>query len=330
VVGVPVRRHRGDRLGSYARSYAQFFLRASWLLARHPRRFDAVHVHSLPEAMVFAALVPKLAGRPVVLDVHDLSTEVVASRRGEVPWFVRWLERRALRFADRVITVHDDYLERIVARGVARDRVTVVLNLPDTRLFPRRRPIAPRVPPRLIYHGTLVHRYGLTAAMEAVARVRHEIPGVSLDIIGEGDGRPEIAAMIAEHELSDAVRLSPGSLALDEIAGRIRAADVGIVPFLDDRFTRAILPTKLLEYVVMGLPTICSRNPVIERYFSDEAVWLVDPGDVDQLAEAIRSVAADPARARDRARSAQTFFACHDWCAVSQRFVRLFEELIGQ
>ncbi|HEY2812549.1 MAG TPA: glycosyltransferase family 4 protein [Acidimicrobiales bacterium] len=327
VIGLPVERHRSHDVGGYLTSYGRFFARAAAHLTRHPRRYAFVHVHSLPEAMVFAAFAPKLARRPVVLDVHDLSTEVYASRIGTVPAFVRWAERLSLRFADRVVTVHDDYRDRIIARGVRRDAVTVVLNTPDDRVFPLLEPVTPKRPPTLIYHGTIVERYGLGVAVRAMAEVRHRIPGVRLELIGGGDFRPELARLVAELELEESVHLSEGSLPVDAIPDLVRAADVGVVPFVDDPFTRAILPTKLLEYVRMGRPVIVSRNPVIERYFGDEDVYFVEPGDVSGVALAIEQINADPTEAAQRATRAQRFFDEHAWPSVRANFLALTDEV---
>jgi glycosyltransferase involved in cell wall biosynthesis len=328
VVGLPVDRHRGDGVQQYLVSYAHFFAHAARHLTRHPRAYDLIHVHSLPEAMVFAALAPKLVGRPVVLDVHDLSTEVFMSRRGSSPGPVRWAERLSLAFADRVVTVHDDYRQRITDRGVPPGKTAVVLNTPDDTLFPLLPAGVPHRPPTLIYHGTLVERYGLEVLLRALAGVRRRVAGVRLQLVGDGDFRPRVAQLAAELNLADAIDLSPGAVPVECIPPRIAAADVGVVPFIDDPFTRAILPTKLLEYVRMGKPVIVSRNPVVERYFTDDEVFFVKPGDVDAIVDAIERIVADPERAAQRAQRAQRFFDEHDWPAVRARFLSLVDEVL--
>jgi glycosyltransferase involved in cell wall biosynthesis len=330
VIGFPISRHRGQGQARYVTSYAQFFGRVAAHLTRRPRSYDLIHVHSLPEAMVFAAVAPKFSGRSVLLDVHDLSTEVFASRYGSVPATVRVAERLALAFADRVVTVHDDYRERISERGVDRRDITVVLNSPDDRRFPLRQPTIPNRPPRLIYHGTFVARYGLAVALQALEVVRHRVPGVRLELIGDGDFRTEITRLIRELDLDGSVELSAGVLPVDEVAARIESADIGLVPFIDDTFTRSILPTKLLEYVRMGVPAIVSRNPVVERYFSDDDVFFVEPGNAADIVAAIERITDDPAGAARRARRAQRFFAVEGWPTARRRFLATVDEMIGR
>lgn len=325
VVGQPGTRHRGDQLRGYARAYGDFFARATAHLTRRPRHWDLVHVHGLPEALAFAAIAPKLAGVPVILDVGDLSTEVVHSRIGSTPRTVAALERWALRFSDKVITVHEPYRDLVAERGVEAGSIVVVLNTPDDRRFPLLEPVVPADPPRLIHHGTLVKRYGLDVVLRAVAAARRDVPGIRLDVIGDGDYRPDLVRLIDELDLADTVDLSPGAIPLEQVPDRIRAAHIGVVPFLDDRFTRAILPTKLLEYVRMGRPAIVSRNPVIERYFDDDDVHFVEPGDVTAVVDAIVRIVADPHDAAKRATRAQRFFEREGWPVARERLCAALE-----
>lgn len=328
VRGLSLARHRGDAVAPYLSSYGKFFVWAFLRLSLRPRAYDLVHVHCLPEALVFAAAMPRLGGTPVLLDVRDLSTDVFASRRGRVPRSVALVERISLRFANEVLTVHEEYRNRIVARGVSIDRVSVALNVPEDGLFPTMAPTLPTVPLRIIYHGTLTNRYGVAEAVRAVGILRDRYPGSRLALIGDGDARDALTRQVADLDLADVVTLSDGRLPLDAIADEVASADVGLALMTDDDFTQAILPTKLLEYVKMGRPVVVSRNPVIERYFSSEDVFYVRSSDVDDVAAALESIAADPAGARARAARAQRFFDTHNWSAVSSDFVAMAERMI--
>ena len=328
VIGLPVARYRGTGARRYLSSYAAFFARAAWFLARHPRRFDVIHVHSIPEAMDFAAVIPKLFGTRVVLDVHDLSTEAYASRWDSTPRGVAIAEKLALRYADAVITVHDRYRDMIVERGIDRQKVTVVHNTPDERIFPL-------VPParregdgfRIVYHGGLLQRNGLETALRAVAELRDRIPGLTFEIYGDGDYRPEMVRLIDELGLGPIVRLSEKAVPVDEIPAAVAGAHVGLVPFLPDRYTATILPTKLLEYVRLGVPAVVSRNPVLESYFGEDAVHVVEPGAVDDLVKAVECVYSDPDQAVATATKAQEFFAHHSWERDRARFYEMIDEV---
>jgi glycosyltransferase involved in cell wall biosynthesis len=330
VVHLPVRRYRGAGVKGYLKGYASFFLKAAGYLAKHARSFDLVHAHSMPEAIVFAGIIPRMLGRKALLDVHDLSTEAYQSRVGKPPAPIKWGERAALRYASHVVTVHERYREMIIERGVRPSKVSVVLNVPDDALFGPIRPPVKRARGstlRLVHHGTWVRRYGLELAVRAVAEARKAIPDVRFDVYGDGDLRPELSKLVAELGVTDVVSLSPGPVPVDQIGNAIQGAHAGIVPNLPDPFTVNILPTKMLEYVRLGIPVIVSRNPVIEHYFSDDMVTFVPPGDLDALTRAIEGIAADPEAAADRADRAQRFFVEHSWSRYREEFCSLVDRM---
>src|SRR6516225_4529704 len=65
-------KYQGDSTLRYLLSYLMFFLKSAFLLARRSvkRRYDRVHVHNMPNALVYAAIVPRLQGARLMLDVH--------------------------------------------------------------------------------------------------------------------------------------------------------------------------------------------------------------------------------------------------------------------
>src|SRR4030095_4159404 len=98
-------------------------------------------------------------------------------------------ERWAGKFASAVLTVEDRLKDILAARGTPRDKIHVLMNLPDDRIF---RPRAPRVPKRgdapyvIVYHGPLARRLGLDLAIKAVALAKNLVPGLQFRIFGAG------------------------------------------------------------------------------------------------------------------------------------------------
>src|SRR5689334_10626335 len=72
LIGVRMPRYRGSRKIAYLSSYIRFFAKASSKAARLSmrRRYDAVIVCTMPDAVVVCAILPKILGSKVVLDVH--------------------------------------------------------------------------------------------------------------------------------------------------------------------------------------------------------------------------------------------------------------------
>ena len=169
---------------TYVLLYVSFVLAAGVRALRlHLRqRFDVVHVHTMPDFLVFSALGPKLLGAKVILDVHDLMPELYSSKFG-LPmshWIVRglkWVERLSVRFADAAIAVHGPHLDALVAHGNPRDKFTIVMNLPDPEMFRRRHGVEETSDFTLIYHGMVGTRNGLDVAVRAAQLVQRRHPG---------------------------------------------------------------------------------------------------------------------------------------------------------
>jgi glycosyltransferase involved in cell wall biosynthesis len=315
---------------SYLRFGAHAGARVAGLHRRHPYR--TVQVHNLPDFLVFSAVAPKLQHVPVILDLHDLMPEFFAGRfsgrRQALARFVRGQERVACRFADHVITVSDHWRDTLIARGVRPDKCSVVMNVADEEIFsPRARPRHDDTTFSLIYHGTVTHRYGLDLAVRAVGRVRDEIPGIRLTILGKGDAMPELRALVAELQLEAHVELRDEYLGTDELPGLLAAADVGVVPYRDDVFTDGLLPTKLMEYAAMGLPCVAARTTAIDAYFRDTMVAFFRPGDDDDFAKRLRELHRDRDQLTELARRSENFLGRYSWRRIGKEYVELVDRL---
>ena len=163
------------------------------------------------------------------------------------------------------------------------------------------------------YHGLIAPRHGLVNAVEALAKLRREHPGVRLQVLGSGDGLGALQRRVAELDLVDSVSLPTQLLPITEMPAILARANVGLVPSQRDPWTDEVLPTKLLEYAALGIPVITFRNPVIERYFPEDSVTYVDPASPENLLVAMRSLVGDPERARRQAERASEVMAEMTW-----------------
>lgn len=324
------KRSLGHQFVAYGRFFVLAAARLTALQLRH--RYHTVQVHNLPDFMVFCALVPKLQGVPVILDLHDLMPEFFAGRFGAdrhrwLRMLIRWQERLACGFADHVVTVSEHWRRALIERGVPADRCSVVMNVADERIFTRRhRP--PRVGSfKLIYHGTVTRRYGLDLAIRAVDEVRHEIPGIRLTILGKGDDMPALMDLVRRLNLQDRVDLRDGFLLAEDLPDLIADADIGLAPYRDDVFTDGLLPTKLMEYAVLGLPSVAARTTAIEAYFRDSMVEFFTPGDHHDLARCLRELWHDRARLERLALGCHNFTARYNWADIGRGYVELVDRL---
>jgi glycosyltransferase involved in cell wall biosynthesis len=318
-------------------NYLRFFVSAAVKLTRlHKQRpYDMVQVHNLPDFLAFSALVPKLSGVPLILDLHDLMPEFYAGRFGQEgnPWLarlIRWQERLACSFADHVITVSEHWRQALIERGVPAHKCSVVMNVADENIFHCPEVGHPRLPDKdafqLIYHGSIFQRYGLDLAIRAVDQVRHHIPNIHLTIVGAGDYKPKLIQMTQELGLNGHVTVSKPCLA-EELPELIREADAGIVPYRNDVFTDGLIPTKLMEYAALGLPAIAARTSAIETYFSNTMVEFFEPGDADDLARCICMLHRDRERLAELAQGCRKFNQRYNWNKIGAEYVSLVKRL---
>jgi glycosyltransferase involved in cell wall biosynthesis len=303
---LPVGRHQGAGLPVYLVEYGAFLFRALWAAtkAHRRRRYGLVEVHSLPDYLVFAALPMKLAGVPVLLDLHEAMPEFFRSRfpRAANPisyGLLRFQEKLSIAVANEVMTVNEPLAERLLRLGVKPDRLTVVLNSPDLGLFdpaahPRRDFMADGTL-RLVYTGALTPTYELDVLLRAVASIaarRPKLP-VAARLYGRGDARPTLEALAAELGIADRIEF-PGRIPIEDVPAAVAAGDIGIAPTRLDPFTGMSLSTKLLEYAAMEKPVVASRLPTVERYFAPETLAVYEPGNPESLADAILALVDRP------------------------------------
>lgn len=335
---LPVRRHKEHGALVQLLEYLAFFMLASWqLLKLHLKhRYATIQIHNLPDFLVFAAVIPKLLGARVILDLHDLMPEFYAARFGtdtsSLPVkLVILQERFSCRFADHVITVTEAWRQTLIERGVPADKCSVVMNLPDPAVFETNQN-GPAMAEkngkfRVFYHGNVSHRYGLDNLVTAFANVRRQRPDVNLMIHGRGDFQPELEALVNQFDLNKSVTLSSDLIPLEDVVSLIKTADLAVVPYRYDIFTDGILPTKLMEYAALGISTIASETAAIKSYFSAEMVCFVPPNDVDALAEAMLGLIDDRGRLNRLSQNITGFHEQYNWRSESKQYVRLVRSL---
>jgi glycosyltransferase involved in cell wall biosynthesis len=337
VVRLPMNRRFIGFAGHMA-EYVAFTAMAAWRLAREHRRrdYDLVQVATVPDFLSFAAIPEKLDQVPLLLDLHEDMPEFFRDRfagsllRPLRP-VVSTVTRASAAVADRLITVHEPLRTLSIARGVAPEKIDVVMNSADGRLFDptlhERRTFMADGELRLIHHSNFQRIYGLDVAIEGVARLR---PGLRwrLDVYGDGPWRPEIEAAIERTGTADRVILH-GRVPMDDLPRLLSGADIGLVPSLHEGYLEYSLSTKLLEYAAMGVPTVASDLATFRHHFTDAALCFVPGGDPDALARAIEGLVEDPARATAMGLEARQQAAAYDWEGQKARYLEIVDELIG-
>jgi glycosyltransferase involved in cell wall biosynthesis len=304
---------------TYIRQVFKFLLKSAVLLTkRHFKQpYDLIHVHSVPDFLVFAAIVPKLLGAKVILDIHDILPEFYASkfnqsREGIGFKLLRLVEAASIGMTHHVIIANHLWKARLEDRSVRPGKCTAILNYPDSAIF------FPRTQPKknhnflMLYPGTIAWHQGLDLAVKALDRIKSKAPHAVLRIYGGGSQKDALAKLIAQMDLKDRVRLFPGK-PIYEIAEIIAGADLGIVPKRNDLFGGEAFSTKTLEFMLSGVPILLARTKIDQFYFNDSVVKFFEPDNVDDLADAMLAMITDEASRRQQAARAVEFARRNCW-----------------
>jgi glycosyltransferase involved in cell wall biosynthesis len=301
---------------------------------KHP--YDVIHVHNMPDFLVFSALFPKLLGAKIILDVQDVSPELMGVKakgylRGLVKQLAIWQERISATFAHHVVTVGWPFEELLLQRGVPREKLTVILNSADPKLFPpSRRHLLPESsgirPFILMYHGTLAERNGLDIGIHALALAHRVVPQLRLDIKGRGEQLPLLKQLAAELGVSDHVVFSDPCPS-QELVDVVTHGDVGIIPYRRDGFMELVLPTKAYEFAWMHRPMIVSDTRAIRSMFRPESVILCDPTSPESFAEAFIDLYQHPEKRTSMIRNAAQDYEPYRWEMMAARYQQLLASL---
>jgi glycosyltransferase involved in cell wall biosynthesis len=327
ITRLPVQHIRGAGALRSIGEYIGFAIRASAAVLKIHRKapIDVVYVHAPPDFLMVAALIPRLLGSRVVLDIHDLSPHMFDARFGggrlarPVERVLRAIERGACFFADRVITVHDPYRDELAANGVPSGKIVVVMNAPPTAVVELGRTAAANGQHSgsfvVAYHGTVTHWYGVDLIIQAIARLEDRIPNLRGLILGEGDALSSAEALAHQAGVASRIEFPSTLLSQAEAVCRVAGASCGVIPNRQSRLNRFALSSKLLEYVALEIPVVVSRLETLAAHFDSEEVTFFEPGEVESLAEAIAWVAEHPAEAREKTERARRRAEAYSWPA---------------
>lgn len=229
-----------------------------------------------------------------------VGARVICSRFDLGHWYSRahhLVEAVACKAADAVY-VNAEAVRALCVNeeGVAPERVCVVRNGLDLAAFDaaRKGPLTSPVPegrPTVAVVGNLYPVKGHLDLIEAIERVRREIPDVLVLCAGEGPMRPTLEQQLAERGLRETVLLLGHRFDVPALLGR---ANVACLPSHAEGLSNAVI-----EAMAASLPMVASAvGGNVELVRQDESGLLVPAHDPAALAAGLLALLRDPARAR--------------------------------
>jgi len=254
-----------------------------------------------------------------------------------------------------VITVGEPFARLLRKRGIPAEKLTIILNSADPKLFPPSRiadtsavgtkpgaiHCAPTFGPMgtqegvvsisaageerpfiLMYHGTVAGRNGLDIALRAFAQAREVIPQLRFDIQGRGEHLPYIKQLAKELGVSEHVVFTDPCPS-EQLVDFVVHGDVGIIPYRSDGFMDLVLPTKAYEFALMRRPMIASDTPAIRSMFRADSILLCDPMSPASFAEAIIDLYRHPEKREQLVANAAEDYTPYRWEIMAKRYTQL-------
>lgn len=342
IAGVRVLRIQ-DRFGKSQRTKFAYiwplirflFISSAHVTRAHSRqRYDLLHIHNMPDFLVYAAWYPKFDNVKIILDIHDIVPEFYHSKfssgnNGGAFALLKFMERRSAQFADQIIISNHLWSDKYADRTGTRDRCSVFINNVDAKTF------QPQVRTRkdgkliILFPGGLQWHQGLDIALHAFVKVSQTIPQAEFHIYGDGIMKPSLVALAKELGFDGKVKFFP-PVRITAIAHIMADADLGIVPKRADSFGNEAYSTKIMEFMSLGVPVVVSKTKIDQFYFNDSVVRFFASGDADALAVAMLDVINNQELRNRLVTNALEYSNINSWSSRKADYLQLVDQLVKQ
>jgi glycosyltransferase involved in cell wall biosynthesis len=330
---VPMPKQRGGKV-SYILTYLEFFILASCYLSilQLVNSYNLIHVHNMPDFLIFSALLPKIMGVPIILDIHDPMPELFGSifiekKNSFFYTLLLFEEKISFWFADQLITVHKGMFDLLTNRGVNPERIEIIHNLPDPLIFEKPKgECINKSTFTLVYAGTVSPRHRLDLVFQAISMLKSKMPDLRLRIIGDGPDIPRLNNLSQRYQIEDKVDFL-GALPMVKVPELLGQCDVALASYSNDDFGNLVFPTKAVEALMVGLPVLCTKVKSVLGYLDEDILFYFVSDDVVSLVEQIILIRQNPELVKTKLKNGQKFLSIFNWDKEKRKLIKIAENL---
>lgn len=254
-------------------------------------KIELISVHWIIPNGLIALAVSKLTRVPFVVTLPGTDAYLAFKNK-----FFGLIAKIIASQSEGVFSNSSWHLRRILDLGVNPKYQDVITYPVDTKYFKPIKVLGDRLKNELkleknliiLAVGRLVYKKGFKYLIDAMKKVRINVPKARLLIGGDGDLKGELERLVLANGVADQVRFL-GTIKRDEILSYYNMADVMVTPsILDQEGNIDGRPLVILESMACGIPQVVTNLPGISDNFTDgENGILVEQKKSDQLAQAI-------------------------------------------
>lgn len=295
-----------------ARTHIKSLLhRIRHVITAEPKRYQAIQVRDLPVLAAFGLLAARLKGLPFYYWMsYPISEGQIAQARergmsaGWMKFLYLWfggrlgkflLYRMVLKSADHVFVQSDRMKSDLMERGVDPNKVTPVPMGVDTEII-NPMAITPSDDARLkgrrvlVYLGTLDRERRIESSFAVLKLVQQRVPDALLVLAGGVAEDPMHQKWLEQQANAAGIArdiIWTGWLSAPEALRYVRAAEVALSHFPRGFLLDSASPTKVVEYLALGVPVVCNDNPDQERVIRESGAGVCVPYSAQAFADAV-------------------------------------------
>lgn len=321
--------------------YLTFMVNASLagiFLARG--RYDFIYASSPPLFVGGSALVLSYLKRlPMVFEIRDLWPES-AIALGELsnPRAISMatrLEQACYQKSSQVVVVTQGIFNRLIARGISKDKLMIVPNGANIDLFTYKPEGRERIRTELGLEEKFIAIYagihGLAQGLETIldtARLLQDNPRIHFLLIGDGPKKAEIIALSGLYNLHNLTLLPEKPW--EQIPDYLSAADVALVPLKKAEVFKGVLPSKLFDAWACERPVLLSIDGEARHLVEQvKGGIFVPPEEPQKIAEALLNLLADPNERQSMGKNGQKYTRDNNSrAALAEKLINHLENII--
>jgi glycosyltransferase involved in cell wall biosynthesis len=301
---------------------------------------DIYHFHD-PELIPLGILLQLITKKPVVYDIHEHYPDAIKLK----DWIPGWIRKFAAIFFDSLEICFASFFAALITADDAiasrfhncHDRLVILYNFPKADFGQMQKGIKPhrQHAVQLIYVGGINRDRGQWLMLDVVRILASEKnKDVGLWVIGNlasDEKRCEFVKAIESDEVLRNRVVCPGIIPQEDLGPWLASADVGLVPLQPVAKFYKNIPTKMFEYMAVGLPVVGSDLPPIRRFIEEsKAGLLAVPADPHSHAEKIFSIIEHPEMAKQMGlHGRKAFLTKFNWASEEKKLLSLYRKLLN-
>ena len=328
IISLKLKKYQGNNLLFYISKLFKYLLFVIKEINKiiNDKRIVILHCHNMPNFLVLLKFFIKSKSTKVILDNHDVMPLMIKSKINS-----KLLERIGLfeqnlsiAYSDHVICADHNQKDYLILHNAEAKKITPILNMPNKFIFSKNNIQRKQTDDiSMVYHGTISYRLGQDLIIKALKINKENLSSLKFHLIGKSEYLNEIKTLVKEMELEDNVIIYDKFFSVEELPSIISQMHFGIIANREIELSAYMLPVKLLEYIVLGVPVIAPRNKILKRYFSEDMICFYEPENIEDMSNKIKYLYNDMEARTTYSQNAKLFLQQYNYDTEMEKYSKL-------